>query len=100
MTTISFASFIWSCELIATANMAYQSGCIVHQVYNSSKATFAQILQKIKHYGGTRYEPDWVIIDTFKSEGWEGSEEAFPININSKFDEEEKKVVVDVYLLS
>tara|TARA_B100001093_G_C26427071_1_gene842376 strand:+ start:357 stop:716 length:360 start_codon:yes stop_codon:yes gene_type:complete len=102
MTTLSLAGFIWSCELIATANMGYQSARIAYQVYNSSKAKFTQIIEKIKHYGGTQHEPDWIIIDPSKPEGWEASEEAFPIDIQSKFDEDEdeKKVVVDVYLIS
>ena len=106
MTTLSIGGFIWTCELIATANMAYQSGRIAQRVYNSSRKKLSEIIQKIKHYGGSRNEPNWVILDPNKPEGWEGSEEAFPIHVINEIDdddeeeENEKKVVVDVSFFS
>ena len=81
METIS--GLIWACELITTAHMAYQTSIVVNRFYTSSKNKIYTVVDCIKVYGGNKAEEDWVIIDPNKPEGWEGSEEAFPLNIDT-----------------
>ena len=93
MTSLSVSGFIWTCELISTAHLAYKSSIVLHNIYKSSKSNFQNFVHSVKCRGGNRHEPDWVIIDPKKPEGWEDSEEAFPINVKTSDNKEEKKIV-------